>query len=90
MAEFKKLGRAALSPEIQPNFDTLWTACASIGIFIVKVGELESWMVDYGIPRTSNKAKWISSALRELFNIEYDGSKEIWKFVDELKAFLRT
>lgn len=90
LAEFKKLGRAALSPEIQPNFDTLWTACASIGIFIVKVGELESWMVDYGIPRTSNKAKWISSALRELFNIEYDGSKEIWKFVDELKAFLRT
>ena len=90
LAEFKKLGRAALSPEIQLNFDALWTACASIGIFIVKVGELESWMVDYGIPRISNKAKWISNALRELFNIEYDGSKEIWKFVDELKAFLRT
>ena len=90
LAEFKELGRAALPPEIQFNFDTLWNACASIGIFIVKVGELESWMVDYGIPRTSNKAKWISSALRELFNIEYDESKEVWKFVDELKAFLRS
>lgn len=90
LAEFKKLGRAALPPEIQNNFDTLWSSCASVGIFIVKVGELESWMVDYGIPRTSNKAKWISSALRELFNIEYDESKEVWKFVNELKTFLRT
>lgn len=89
LAAFKKLGRAALPPELQITFDSLWTACASIGIFIVRVGELESWLVDYGITSTSNKSKWISSALNKLFNIEYDENKEVWQFVDKLKAFLK-
>ena len=90
LAAFKKLGRAALPPELQITFDSLWTACASIGIFIVRVGELESWLIDYDIASTSNKSKWISSALNKVFNIEYDENKEVWKFVDELKAFLRS
>ena len=90
LAAFKKLGRVALPPELQITFDSLWTACASIGIFIVRVGELESWLIDYDIASTSNKSKWISSALNKVFNIEYDENKEVWKFVDELKAFLRS
>lgn len=88
LAEFKKLGKFALSPELQVNFDNLWTNCASIGLFIVTVGELESWLVDYGTDRTSNKSKWISSALRKLFEIDYDENKEIWRFVEKLKTYL--
>ncbi len=90
LAEFKKSGRAALPTEIQANFDTLWNACASIGLFVVKVGELESWLGDYGVARTSNKSKWISEALGKLFEIEYDGNREIWKFVNALKNYLST
>ena len=74
--------------ELQTNFDTFWNCCASIGLFVVSVGELESWLVDYDIERTSNKSKWISKALNKLFEIEYDDSKAIWKFVDALRIYL--
>lgn len=86
--EFKKKGRASLPIELQTNFDTFWNCCASIGLFVVSVGELESWLVDYDIERTSNKSKWISKALNKLFEIEYDDSKAIWKFVDALRIYL--
>lgn len=88
LSEFKKNGRSALPDTLQNNFDTLWTCCANIGLFIVNVGELESWMVDYDLERSSNKSKWISTALNKLFEIEYDENKAIWKFVDALRAYL--
>ena len=88
LSEFKKNGRAALPESLQNNFDVLWSCCANIGLFIVNVGELESWLVDYGLERSSNKSKWISIALNKVFDIEYDENKAIWKFVDALRAFL--
>ena len=66
----------------------MWHACAQIGLFIVRVGELESWLVDYGIERTSNKSRWITAALGKIFDLEYDAEKEIWSFVDALRSFL--
>lgn len=88
LSEFKKNGRASLPIDLQANFDTLWECCASVGLFVVNVGELESWMIDYDIERTSNKSKWISRALSKLFEIEYDESKSVWKFVDALRTYL--
>ena len=88
LSEFKKNGRAALPDSLKNNFDTLWNCCANIGLFIVTVGELESWLIDYGLERSSNKSKWISKALNKLFEIEYDENKDIWKFIDGLRAFL--
>ena len=88
LSEFKKNGRAALPDVLKGNFDTLWRCCANIGLFIVNVGELESWLVDYDLERSSNKSKWIAKALSKLFEIEYDESKAIWKFVDALRDFL--
>ena len=88
LSEFKKNGRAALPDSLKNNFDMLWTCCANIGLFIVTVGELESWLVDYDLERSSNKSKWISKALNKLFEIEYDENKAIWKFVDNLRAYL--
>lgn len=87
-SELKKYGKASLPIEQQHHFDNLFNLCTEIGLFIVWVGELESWLVDYGIERTSNKSKWIAEALTKVFDIEYDGSKEIWKFVDKLRGFL--
>lgn len=88
LSEFKKNGRAALPDSLKNNFDTLWSGCANIGLFIVTVGELESWLIDYDLERSSNKSKWISKALNKLFEIEYDENKDIWKFIDGLRAFL--
>ena len=88
LASFKNSGRASLPKEQQLVFDELCKDCSSIGFFIVPVGELESWLVDYGINKTRNKSKWISKALDALFTLEYNGEKEIWRFVDKLKDFL--
>ena len=88
LSEFKKSGRAALPDLLKNNFDTLWRCCANIGLFIVTVGELESWLIDYDLERSSNKSKWISKALNKLFEIEYDENKDIWKFINGLRAFL--
>ena len=88
LADLKKQGRAALPSEEAYAFDSMWQACTEIGLFIVRVGELESWLVDYGIDRTSNKSRWITNALDKIFNLEYDAEKEIWKFVDALRTFL--
>lgn len=88
LSELKNCGRFSLPIEQQNHFDNLCNLCAEIGLFIVWVGELESWLVDYGIERTSNKSKWIAEALTRVYDIEYDSSKEIWRFVDKLRAFL--
>lgn len=88
LSEFKKRGRSALPSELQTDFDEFFQLCADIGFFIVPVGELESWMIDYGLERTSNKSKWISQALSKQFDIKYDKTKDIWKFVDALRTFL--
>lgn len=88
LASFKGSGRASLPKEQQLVFDKLYQDCSTLGFFIVPVGELESWLVDYGINKTKNKSKWISKALDALFTLEYDNEKEIWKFIDRLKNFL--
>ena len=88
LSELKNCGRFSLPVEQQNHFDNLCNLCAEIGLFIVWVGELESWLVDYGIERTSNKSKWIAEALTQVYDIKYDSSKEIWKFVDKLRDFL--
>ncbi len=88
LSEFKEKGRASLPLELQETFDSLWNMCANAGLFIVKVGELESWLEEYGVERKDNKATWISAALDEIPKISYDAGKEIWKFMDELKNFL--
>lgn len=88
LSALKKYGKASLPVEQQHHFDNLFSLCSKIGLFIVWTGELESWLVDYGIERTSNKSKWIVEALTKTYDIEYDCSKEIWKFVDKLRNFL--
>lgn len=87
LRDFKRQGRCALDEKHQAYFDSLWKDCASIGFFIVPVGELESWLVDYGVARKSNKAKWITEALQKLNEIEFDKNKELWKFINKLQEY---
>lgn len=87
LANFKDSGREALSDEFKTIFDSLYENCASIGLFIVPVGELESWLTDYGVGKQSNKSKWIISALENLPDV-LDESKAIWRFLKKLQEFL--
>lgn len=90
LANLKEWGRKALDADVatQQEFDKLLEHCASSGLFIVPVGELESWLVDYGVARSSNKTKWITRALEKLFEIDYDSEKRICRFIDALKTYL--
>ena len=86
--ELKEKGIDSIPDELQAEFDSLVNNCNSIGLFIVPVGELESWLIDYGVERTSNKSKWITQALDKLYDIELDEDKKIWGFVNNLKTYL--
>ena len=87
LANFKDSGRESLSPKYKTIFDSLCENCTSIGLFIVPVGELESWLTDYGVCKKSSKSKWIISALESLPDVP-DDSKAIWQFLKKLQKFL--
>lgn len=86
-AKLKKEGKKSLPEALQANFDEIWRLCASVGLFIVYVGELESWLLDYDINRKSSKKNWITEALTELCDMEINDDKELWKFINELKVY---
>ena len=84
----KKNGINTFEDNMQKVFVEFIKKCARQGVFVVRVGELESWLKDYGLNRSNNKTKWIEKALGVLNNIEEpDETKEIWKFMSELKMF---
>lgn len=59
LANLKERGRKALDADVatQQEFDKLLEHCASSGLFIVPVGELESWLLTtvlQGVPIKQN------------------------------------
>jgi hypothetical protein len=85
---YKKSGRAALDQANQGVFDELCAICAVRGLFIVPVGELESWMTQFGLSHTSNKPKWIVAALEMLPKIEPDFAAGPWMFLRTVFDYL--
>ena len=85
---YKKAGRAALDEGSKAAFDELSALCAARGLFIVPVGELEGWLVDYGMAHTSNKSKWIVGALELLPRLKPDLSTGPWLFLSSVFAYL--
>lgn len=85
--KFKDSGYQALTKESQDCFRELYEICKKYGIFIVPVGELESWLVEYGIEKTTNKPAWIAKALVKLSEISIERSKPLWKFMEEINNY---
>lgn len=83
----KEHGRNGLTQPGKEAFDRLEAICRSYGIFILPTGEMESLLRDYGIT-VREKKKWLVKALEELTKVNYDENKELWKFMDKLKAYL--
>ncbi len=88
--KYKASGRSELTPESKTRFIELDKICRQCGIFIVPVGDLESWMIEYGVIRTSNKPKWIVEALKKLHEIEIDDSSLVGKFITDIHNYLVT
>jgi predicted ATPase len=84
----KQQGRSALPVEIQSQFDQLSKLLTSKGLFINPCGELESMLVEYGIPATTDKRGWIVQALQLLPNLEINEKKYPWKFIAAIHEYL--
>lgn len=84
----KEKGRAALPPELQASFDDLWKACSQKGLFINPCGELESMLVNRGIPYTGDKRGWITMALSLLPALEVNDNEYPWQFIKAVQEYL--
>jgi len=86
----KEVGRHALPPAAQAAFDGIATACAARGFFINPCGELESMLVEYGIPATSDKRAWIRQALQLAPGLAPNDAKHPWKFLRTVLDHIQT
>ncbi len=84
---YKHEGREALSEQGLRAFDMITAYCKERGVFIVPVGELESWMVPYGLERMS-KNHWIVRALELLSEKGLPDDSELVKFVSDMHEYL--
>ena len=89
-SNYKDKGYIALSVVGQQKFIEIYKQCSAKGIYIVPVGELESWLVEYGVPKASNKSKWITVALERIPTLQVDKEKSPWKFIEEIHNYLFT
>jgi len=85
---YKAEGYQSLTREGQKTFLEIDSICRENGIFIVAVGELESWLVEYGVTRVSNKSKWILNALSKLSEISINNSQSVGKFIVDIHNYL--
>lgn len=86
--QYKKVGAAALNEETRELFRQLSVICEGSGLFIVPVGELEGWLVEYGLPHSSNKSKWIVGALEAIPALSPDIKMQPWSFVENVFEYL--
>lgn len=88
--KYKKEGIVALDEDTQIYFYKLDLICSEYGLFIVPVGELESLLVDFGLPYTSKKSKWIVKALEIIPSLQPNIEVLPWCFVQRVFKFLNT
>lgn len=85
--EYKLSGEEVLDEEHRVVFQEINEFCKEHGLFVVHVGELESWLRDYGLEPSSNKNTWIVKALQKIAEVDLTGST-IEKFVTEIHEYL--
>lgn len=81
-SEVKRRGVSGIPDEVQSQANDLISVAKQSGLFIVPVGELESWL-DLG---TSQKNRWIVLALEALHNDQCPD--ELKQFVGEVLGYL--
>ena len=88
-SKYKNEGRVKLTADNQIKFDEINRYCKELGVFIVHVGELESWLVSKGLPKSSSKSKWIVKALEKVPELDAKETEEPWSFVSEIHKYLK-
>lgn len=77
----KQYGVRGLSNEAKQAFDEIDSILTCSGFFIYPLGELESSLVDFGIPYMTDKREWIIRALKAINSLEVNEDKEFWRFI---------
>lgn len=90
LRRMKQGGVAALPDPLRMLFKELIETLASVGLFLVPVGELEGWLADKPIqsPR-SKKWAWANEAAELLRKLEPE-TGDIWAFIRRISAYLQT
>lgn len=86
--KYKKEGVFALDDNSLARYKKLDEICSNFGLFIVPVGELESWFEKYGLPYSSNKSKWIVKALELIPSLKPNSDEEPWCFLQKVFQYL--
>jgi hypothetical protein len=92
-AACKSKGIAGLPKDEQQGMRDLIATLAEYGLFVVPVGELESWLPELGIPPTS-KRTWIVRMLTKLgtdpTSPQYVRPKrgDVWSFIDNINKWV--
>jgi energy-coupling factor transporter ATP-binding protein EcfA2 len=86
----KTSGLNALDPTQHATVQTAIGELASIGVFLVDVGELENWLSQFGC---TNKQTWVTDVLQRLGTPEdpayvTPGIGDVWSFVERIANWL--
>jgi ABC-type branched-subunit amino acid transport system ATPase component len=89
-------GIEVLSKEDTEAANNLFNRLEEYGLFVVRKGELESWLKQFGIP-TGNKTRWLIETFNRLGDdptkSDYVGpsNDDVWEFLDRIgKWFLNS
>jgi hypothetical protein len=82
-------GLAALEPEPRATVEAFLAELATVGIFVVPTGELESWLPALGV---TNKQRWVTDMLVRLGakgtgTYVPPGEGDVWAFVEGVAAW---
>jgi hypothetical protein len=88
MRLLKQRVATALPEDLAKSASALIAELASIGLFVVPVGELEGWLSDRGIVASKRtKWAWASEAARKVRELgRQDG--DVWEFISSVGAYL--
>lgn len=84
----KQEGREALAEKDKAAFDQIDAFCRARGVFMVPVGELESWLVPFGLNRSNNKSAWIVQALQKLAELDLPSDSKLARFAEDIHEYL--
>jgi predicted ATPase len=84
----KQEGIKALPDEGKAAYELISKTCVAHGLFINPCGELESMLVDYSVAYSTDKRKWITTALPLVANLEVDDKKQPWTLIKAFQEYV--
>lgn len=93
-AAVKKSGLDALHANDKPRAEALVNELAGMGLFLVRVGELESWLPTLRIS-SGNKKDWLPKIFEAMGSDPYssdylhpDKDADVWAFVEKIRLWI--